>query len=61
MDTLELKRLIHAIVDCIQGVLGYVELGEYIKAEKQARQCIKQLGALAIALATMRNRDRGIQ
>lgn len=56
-----IKKRIHALVNCIQGVLGYTELGEYIKAERQSRECVRELEKLAEELKTLRAKDRNVQ
>lgn len=58
---LEAKRMVHIITDCIQAVLGYIELGEYVKAESHVQSCIQTLETLAVHLKTLRKRDRNVQ
>lgn len=49
----ELKARIHHHTNCIQTVLGYMELEQYERAYKQIRTCIQEMRELAKLVAKL--------
>lgn len=49
----EVKKLLHAITNCEQAVIGYYELGEYRKAYVVALECRGEMATLAARLAEL--------
>lgn len=48
----DLKKRVHILANCMQAVLGYMELGYFDKALEQMKNCAEQLGELSKLTAT---------
>lgn len=47
----EVKKRIHVLADCLQAVLGYIELEEYTKAQDSALRCAEEIKSITILLS----------